>query len=250
MSDHFASGLLLADWPAPPGVHALQTTRAGGVSPGAYASLNLGSNTHDAPQHIAANRRRLREALALPAEPVWLRQVHGTAVIDAAVPAGAATPEADASVSAQAGVVCAVLTADCLPVLFCSDDGRWIAAAHAGWRGLAAGVLEATIARAPLPPARLMAWLGAAIGPAHFEVGPEVREAFVAVLPAAAAAFRAGRGDRWLADLYALARLRLAAAGIDRVHGGGCCTYADAARFYSFRREPDTGRMATLIWRD
>ncbi|WP_028009511.1 peptidoglycan editing factor PgeF [Solimonas flava] len=238
-----------ADWPAPPGVHALQTTRAGGDSGGPCAALNLGSNTGDDPDRVAANRARLRAALDLPAEPAWLRQVHGTAVVDAATVGGAA-PEADASATTQAGVVCAILTADCLPVLFCADDGSWIGAAHAGWRGLAGGVLEATVAVAPRPPSRLLAWLGAAIGPEHFEVGPEVRAVFVARQPQAAAAFRPGQGDRWMADLYQLARLRLAALGLTRVYGGGLCTYADVARFYSFRREPQTGRMATLVWRD
>ncbi|WP_028080517.1 peptidoglycan editing factor PgeF [Solimonas soli] len=244
-----AAAFLHADWPAPAGVHALQTTRLGGVSAGPYASLNLGSNTADDPARVASNRARLRAALALPREPAWLRQVHGCTVVDAATVAGEA-PAADAGQSGLPGVVCAVLTADCLPVLFCADDGSWVAAAHAGWRGLAAGVLEATLRCAPLPPARLMAWLGAAIGPGHFEVGPEVREAFVGARPEAGAAFAPGRGDRWQADLYALARLRLAGAGLLRVHGGGLCTYADAVRFYSFRREPHTGRMAALIWRD
>lgn len=241
-----------AQWPAPPGVHALQTTRAGGVSAAPYDSLNLGSNTGDAPAAVAGNRRRLYEQLQLPSEPCWLRQVHGTEIVDAAL--SAATPAADAACTTRAGVVCAVLTADCLPVLMCSEDGTWIAAAHAGWRGLAAGVLEAALARAPLPPSRLLAWLGAAIGPAHFEVGPEVREAFVAAQEQDAQAFRRGDGDRWHADLYRLARLRLARAGLSRVHGGGLCTYADARRFYSFRRachegQGETGRMATLIWR-
>jgi len=240
---------LHADWPAPAGVHALQTTRHGGVSEAAYASLNLGSNTDDDPARVIANRARLRTALALPREPAWLQQVHGTTVVDAAA-VGAEPPLADASQTTAAGVVCAVLTADCLPVLLCADDGRWIGAAHAGWRGLCAGVLEAVVARAGVPPQRLLAWLGAAIGPAHFEVGPEVRDAFVRAQPQAEAAFRAGRDDRWYADLYALARLRLQRIGVQRIHGGGLCTYADAGRFYSYRRAPASGRMATLIWRD
>lgn len=240
-----------ADWPAPPGVHAVQTVRAGGVSTGAHATLNLGSNTRDDAARVAVNRRLLREGLRLPREPAWLRQIHGVEVIDAAaVDAAALPPAADAAQTTAAGVVCAVLSADCLPVLFCADDGRWIGAAHAGWRGLAAGVLEATLRSAPLPPSRLLAWLGAAIGPAHFEVGPEVRAAFMAIDPAAADAFTPGRGDRWHGDLYRLARQRLARAGLERVHGGGLCTYADAARFYSFRRDPETGRMASLIWRE
>lgn len=244
---------LLARWPAPAGIHALQTTRAGGVSPAPYDTLNLGGNTGDEPAHVAENRRRLREQLGLPSEPLWLRQVHGVTVQEA-VNIAAEPPCADAACTTQAGVVCAVLTADCLPVLFCSDDGQWLAAAHAGWRGLAAGVLEATLARASRPPARLLAWLGAAIGPAHFEVGPEVRAAFVQVHEEDAMAFAPGHDGRWQADLYQLARLRLARAGVSRVYGGGLCTYADAQRFYSFRRAchrqaPETGRMATLIWR-
>jgi YfiH family protein len=238
-----------ADWPAPAGVHAVQTTRHGGVSEAAYASLNLGSNTDDDPARVTANRARLRAALALPREPAWLKQVHGTTVVDAAA-VGAEPPAADASQTSAAGVICAVLTADCLPVLFCADDGSWIGAAHAGWRGLCEGVLEALVARAGVPPQRLLAWFGAAIGPAHFEVGPEVRDAFVRAQPQAGMAFRAGRGDRWHADLYALARLRLQRIGVQGIHGGGLCTYADAERFYSYRREPASGRMATLIWRD
>ncbi len=241
--------VVAADWPAPPRIHALQTTRRGGVSRGACATLNLGSNTVDAAQHVAANRQRLRETLQLPREPVWLGQVHGTTVIDAAACTGGETPSADASATTASGTVCAVLSADCLPLLLCAEDGSWLGAAHAGWRGLAAGVVEALVARATTAPSRLLAWMGAAIGSAHFEVGPEVREAFLAVQPESARAFRRGRDDRWHADLYLLARLRLARAGVSRVYGGGLCTYADAARFYSYRREPDGGRMASLIWR-
>ncbi|HEY9545026.1 MAG TPA: peptidoglycan editing factor PgeF [Solimonas sp.] len=240
--------VVAADWPAPPQIRAIQTTRVGGVSGGAYDSLNLGSNTGDDPAAVRANRQHLREGLKLLAEPCWLRQVHGTRVVDAAQ-CVAEAPAADASETTAHDVVCAVLTADCLPVLLCADDGSWIGAAHAGWRGLVAGVLEAVVARSGLPPSRLLAWFGAAIGPAHFEVGPEVRDAFVAAQADARAAFRAGRDDRWHADLYALARLRLQRAGVQHIYGGGLCTYADAVRFYSFRREPDTGRMATLIWR-
>jgi len=247
--------LIEADWPAPAGIHALQTTRVGGVSPMPYGELNLGSNTGDAPTVVAQNRRLLREQLALPREPAWLRQVHGRQVIDAsALSANDPAPAADAAATSAAGVVCAVLSADCLPVLFCSDDGQWIAAAHAGWRGLAAGVLEATIARAPQPPSRLLAWFGAAISPLHFEVGPEVRAIFVEACADDAAAFVPGRDGRWQADLYQLARLRLARTGLQRVYGGGRCCYAEAQQFYSFRRachqgQAETGRMATLIWR-
>lgn len=240
-----------ADWPAPPGVRAVQTLRDGGVSAAPYASLNLAAHCGDAPQAVSENRRRLRAYLELPAEPTWLQQVHGVAVVQAGshpeVDGG--VPEADASWTAEPGVVCAILTADCLPVLFSADDGSVVAAAHAGWRGLAAGVLEATVAALPVAPQHLLAWFGAAIGPQMFEVGPEVRAAFVGQDPAAAAAFTAGNGDRWLADLYALARLRLQRVGVTRIYGGAACTYTEAERYYSFRREPRCGRMASLIWR-
>ncbi|HEY0973508.1 MAG TPA: peptidoglycan editing factor PgeF [Solimonas sp.] len=238
---------LAAAWPSPPGVRAWQTLRHGGVSVSPYDQLNLADHCGDDPVAVAENRRRLRAALELPSEPGWLRQVHGVAV--AALPA-MGTVTADASWTAQPGVVCAVLTADCLPVLFAAVDGSVVAAAHAGWRGLAAGVLEATLAAMPIAPGRVQAWLGAAIGPAAFEVGPEVRAAFVSAQPEAEAAFRPGQGDRWMADIYALARLRLTAAGVAAVHGGNACTMTEARGYYSFRREPRCGRMATLIWRD
>lgn len=242
-------GFLDADWPAPAGIRAGQTTRAGGVSMGAFSSFNLAEHVGDAGSAVLENRRRLREQLRLPAEPGWLRQVHGIAVADAAA-AGGTTPEADASAGDARRVVCSILTADCLPVVFCSDDGQWIAAAHAGWRGLAGGVLEATVRAAPCPASSLLAWFGAAIGPERFEVGPEVRDRFIADDAAAKSAFKPGHGDRWLGDLYALARVRLRRAGVSRIHGGGLCTVTDAERFYSFRRDPVCGRMATLIWRD
>ncbi|HEX4895473.1 MAG TPA: peptidoglycan editing factor PgeF [Solimonas sp.] len=239
--------VLRADWPAPPGVHALQTLRGQGASIGPWAGLNLGDHCGDEPACVAANRLALREGLHLPGEPGWLRQVHGTAV--ARLPATVPLPEADAAWTDRAGVVCAILTADCLPVVLAADDGSVVAAAHAGWRGLAGGVLEATVAALPVAPQRLRAWMGAAIGPAAFEVGPEVRAAFVGRDPATAVAFRPGAGDRWLADLYALARRRLMQMGVSRVDGGGECTYGAADRWYSFRRDRLCGRMATLIWR-
>lgn len=241
-------GIVHADWPLPPGVHAVQTERRGGFSQPPFDGFNLGDHCGDDPGHVARNRARLRTVLALPAEPRWLRQVHGTAVV-AAHEAWAET-QADASWTDRPGVVCAVLTADCLPVLLASDDGRVVAAAHAGWRGLAAGVLEATLAALPVAPSALSAWLGAAIGPRAFEVGPEVREAFLRVQPRSADAFRPGIGDRWHCDLFALARERLARAGVERVHGGGVCTHDTPDRYYSFRRDARCGRMATLIWRD
>lgn len=237
-----------ADWPAPPGVRAVSTLRLGGVSQGAYDSLNLAAHVGDAPARVAANRRRLRESLALPAEPFWLNQTHGLAVAQARRESGL-PPEADASFSGEAGVVCAVMTADCLPVLFCDRAGTQVAAAHAGWRGLAAGVLEATLAA--LGGGDWMAWLGPAIGPQAFEVGPPVRQAFLERLGEdGQAAFRQTGENHWLADLCALARIRLARAGVNEVYGGGHCTYADPGCFFSYRRDGQTGRMATLIWRE
>jgi YfiH family protein len=234
------------EWPAPPRVKACVTTRRGGVSDSPYDSFNLAEHVGDTASAVAANRRRLHEALALPTEPRWLAQVHGTTVL----PAASAGPgcEADASFTTRPGVVCAVLTADCLPVLLCDRGGGVIAVAHAGWRGLAAGVLEASVAALGLPGESLLAWLGPAIGPGAFEVGDEVREAFMALEPSAQAAFRPSPSGRWLADLYALARQRLAMCGVHAVYGGDYCTYTDAARFYSYRRDGRTGRMATLMW--
>lgn len=241
-----AETFLRADWPAPAGVHGLQTTRLGGASRGPYAGFNLATHCGDDPAAVARNRSLLRESLSLPAEPAWLNQVHGCAV--AQPPLAGAPPAADASVAEGRGQVCVVMTADCLPVLFCAEDGSAVAAAHAGWRGLAGGVLEQTVAALRRPPSRLLAWMGAAIGPGAFEVGPEVREAFVAQDADAAACFTPGRPGKLQADLHALARLRLRRAGIERIYGGGLCTFDDAARFYSFRREPVSGRMATLAW--
>lgn len=249
---------LRPDWPAPPWVRAAATTRAGGLSTGAYAGLNLADHVGDDPERVAENRARLRVALALPAEPLWLNQVHGCEVAQGSGVVPGCT--ADAAVTRCPGVVCAVLTADCLPLLLCDRGGRVVAAAHAGWRGLAAGVIERTLGAmrealgevprdAPVDaPADLLAWLGPAIGPAAFEVGPEVRAAFLDTDPGAAAAFRSGAGDRWLADLFRLARARLERAGVAGVYGGGVCTYSDPERFYSYRRDGVTGRMASLIW--
>lgn len=245
-----ASDFLVPDWPAPPNVHALVTTRAGGASTGSWQGLNLATHVGDDPAHVALNRAWLRAHL--PVEPLWLEQVHGVACVQAeAATCGAI---ADASVSRTAQQVCAVMTADCLPVLFCSRDGQVVGAAHAGWRGLLAGVLESTIAQMQVPAMAVMAWLGPAIGPQAFEVGPEVRAAFLAAVDSAAAraateaAFTA-HGEKWLADLYALARLRLHTLGVSAIYGGGLCTYSDAERFYSYRRDGATGRMASLIWR-
>lgn len=239
---------LFPDWPAPPNVRAASSTRAGGVSAPPWDSLNLADHVGDDPQRVAENRRRLREHLRLPAEPFWLQQVHGCDVADAGAAGEGAVCAADAAVATRPGAICAVLTADCLPVLFCSRRGDWVAAAHAGWRGLAAGVLEQTVRRAPADAADVLAWLGPAIGQAAFEVGPEVRAAFLADDAGAAGCFLPSPAGRWLADLYGLARRRLARCGLGWVGGGGLCTHADAARFFSFRRDGTTGRMASLIW--
>lgn len=234
---------LIPDWPAPAHVRALQTLRTGGCSPAPWASFNLGDHVGDEPARVAANRAELRRQL--PAEPLWLQQVHGTVVVDAAQAPQATT--ADASFANEPDQVCAVMTADCLPVLFCDRAGSVVAAAHAGWRGLLDGILECTIAALPVVPGELLAWLGPAIGPERFEVGGEVRAAFVAHDAQAAGAFRP-HGDKWWADIYSLARQRLQAAGVTNIHGGGQCTVSDAERYFSYRRDGVTGRMATLIW--
>jgi polyphenol oxidase len=240
-------GWLAADFGALAGVCAGTTTRAGGMSRGSLASFNLAAHVADDPAAVAANRARLRADLDLPAEPLWLRQVHGAEVV---VHDGTQrAPEADAAVSFEPGRVLAVLTADCLPVALASRDGARLGLAHAGWRGLAAGVLERTVAALGVPGAELRAWLGPAIGAEAFEVGAEVREAFVAVERADAAAFTPNERGRWQADLYALARARLGRLGVTGIAGGEECTFRDAGRFYSHRRDPRGGRMATLLWR-
>lgn len=236
---------LVPDWPAPKSVRAAMTTRRGGFSTGPYASFNLASHVGDDARAVAENRRRLREALALPSEPQWLDQVHGRRVVNLA---GPVTESADAAVAFGPGAVAAVLTADCLPVFLTSRSGHRIGLAHAGWRGLLAGVIEETVKAMVTDPADMIAWLGPAIGPAAFEVGGEVRRMFVATDPDSAAEFRAGRGQKYLLDLPGLARRRLADAGVSAVHGGNLCTVSDPARFYSYRRDGQTGRMAALIW--
>jgi len=242
---------ILPEWPAPRGVHAAVTTRHGpGISTGAYARFNLGLRSGDTTGAVVSNRDALRHALDLPSEPRWLRQVHGTTVAQLGPLASDEEPQADAAVAHLPGTVLAILTADCLPVLFCSEDGARIGAAHAGWRGLAAGVLEATIAAMGASPGRLLAWLGPCIGGASYEVGEEVRAAFVEGDPQASACFVGTRPGHWRCDLAGLARRRLAAAGVTRVHGSGFDTLADE-RFYSYRRDgASSGRFATLIWRD
>lgn len=247
--------LLQADWPAPPGVRALTTRRHGaGISPAPFAQFNLG-NRHaadgDSPANVEHNRQLLQQGLALPSAPHWLRQVHSSTVLrfDAAPVAGASEPVADAAVTSVPGVVLAILTADCLPVVFAATDGSEIGAAHAGWRGLADGMLEATVAAMQTAPSQLRAWLGPAAGPAEYEIGEEVYHAFVGHDAAAAAAFVATRAGHWKVDLFALARQRLQVAGVDagNIHGGTVSTMADPD-LYSHRRDRRTGRMATLVW--
>jgi len=235
---------LTPDWPAPANVHALSTTRNGGVSTPPYASLNLGDHVGDDPQAVARNRALLRQQL--PAGPLWLKQVHTTVVATADTATG--IPEADASVARSHNKVCAVLTADCLPLLLCDRQGTVVAAAHAGWRGLAEGVIEATVKAMHADPADLLAWLGPAIGPDAFEVGDEVRAIFLAADDAAANAFTPHGDGKWLADLYLLARLRLSRCGVGHVSGGEHCTFREENRFFSYRRDQTTGRMASLIW--
>lgn len=238
-------GFLVPDWPAPADVRAVMTTRGGGVSEAPWASLNLATHVGDDPAAVAENRRLLRVALELPAEPSWLNQVHGREV---ARLGGILPPAADAAVAFERGAVCAVLVADCLPVFLANREGDRVGLAHAGWRGLAAGVVEATVVALGCDPAHLVAWLGPAIGPQAFEVGDEVRAVFVTDDRAAAAHFTAGPEGRWFADLPALARRRLMACGVASVHGGGHCTVSDPTRFYSYRRDGVTGRMAALAW--
>ena len=242
---------IVPDWPAPPGVRALVTTRAGGVSRGAYAGLNLGMHSGDAVEDVARNRACLRQWL--PAEPLWLRQMHGTTVVEA--DGIDRSPQADAALARRPGTVCAVLSADCLPLLLCDQAGTVVAAAHAGWRGLSSGVIEQTLQRMHRSPESLLAYLGPAIGPAAYEVGPEVREAFAVADRAAPGCDAEGGGaftpagpGKFHADLYALARRCLARSGVTRVYGGGYCTYTERERFFSYRRDGATGRVASLVW--
>jgi hypothetical protein len=237
---------VVPEWPAPARVRAFFTTRDGGVSTGEYASLNLGAHSGDSAENVARNRAIVREEL--PAMPRWLAQVHGTAVaaVDELSPGDVAT--ADAAIARSAGHVCAVLTADCMPVFLTDGAGTRVAVAHAGWRGMSAGVIENTLRTLGAPSRDVLAWLGPAIGPDAFEVGPDVHRAFTAEDPGAAEAFRPHGQGKFMADLYALAARRLARAGVDRVFGGGFCTLRDAARFFSYRREKRSGRMGAFIW--
>ncbi|MEA3277678.1 MAG: peptidoglycan editing factor PgeF [Pseudomonadota bacterium] len=235
------------DWPAPTRVRAFCTTRRGGASAGPFSSMNLADHVGDDPAAVARNRAILRDRLGLPAEPHWLSQVHGCAVARTEVDERGC--EADAVLAFRSGEVCAVLTADCLPLLLCDRAGTRVGAVHAGWRGLVDGVIEAAVERLETPPDELLCWLGPAIGPGAFEVGDEVRERFLTQGRAeAAAAFRPSDNGRWLADLFALAIGRLRALGVEQVWGGGLCTHSDGERFFSYRRDGITGRMASLIW--
>lgn len=236
---------LTPHWDAPNHIHAAMTLRNGGVSKPPFASLNPATHVGDDLKAVAANRLIIKELLALPAEPVWLEQSHSNRVICADQPLD---NHADASFTTQAGVVCVVLTADCLPLLFCSEDGEKIAAVHAGWRGLLNGIIRQTVST--LQTNRLLVWLAPAIGANCFEVGSEVREAFIAKNTQFTHAFVAYSAEKWLADIYQLARIELLELGITKIYGGEFCTMTDAQRFYSYRRDAQTGRMATLIWKD
>jgi hypothetical protein len=238
---------MVPEWPAPAAVRAACTLRTGGVSAAPFESLNLGKHVGDEPAAVAENRRRVAAALSLPSEPVWLSQVHGTRVAE--VDSESEPAAADAAVSRQRGRVLAIQVADCMPVLFASIDGAVVAAAHAGWRGLSAGVLEAAVAAMQVEPRRILAWLGPAIGAEHFEVGEEVRSAFVAHDPHSADALVGNARGRWQCDLLQLARRRLAQLGVGHVSAANLCTYAARDRCFSYRRDGRTGRMSALIWR-
>ncbi|HEY2464208.1 MAG TPA: peptidoglycan editing factor PgeF [Steroidobacteraceae bacterium] len=239
------------DWPAPRGVRVLSTLRGdarSGASKAPYGYFNLGDHVGDDPAAVAENRRRLRLATGLPGEPAWLSQVHGSEVAELDLPAS--WGPADAAITRRPSTVCAILTADCLPIIFATDSGDTVAAAHAGWRGLAAGVIEATMRAMRAPPGSLVAWLGPAIGPKHFEVGAEVRDAFLAADAQAGEAFQPNARGRFMADLGLLARRRLQGLGVNRIYGGGECTFTQANRYFSHRRDGITGRQATLVWRE
>lgn len=237
-----------ANWPGPDGIVAGCTTREGGVSEGEYATLNLGAHVGDAIEHVAENRRRFTAHCELPGAPLWLNQVHGTNVV--VDPHSTEPPAADAAFTRQSGMVCAVMTADCLPVLLVSVTGQELAAAHAGWRGLCDGILENTVRQFQAPPSNILAWLGPAISQKNFEVGDEVRQKFVGYDAQTARLFSRNDNDRWQADLYGLARQRLMQAGIQQIYGGDYCTYDDSGRFFSYRRDGPCGRMASFVFRN
>lgn len=236
------------NWPAPATVKAYTTTRQGGVSGAPFNNFNLGDHVGDDDNAVAQNRLLLRNTLQLLAEPKWLKQIHSTQVILAEQIT--ADTQADAAYTRQAKVVCAILTADCLPMLICDRAGTIVAAVHAGWRGLASGIIEQTIQTLQTPPADLLIWLGPAIGADVYEVGAEVRAQFITADPLAEQAFKANANQRWLANMYLLATLRLKHCGVTAIYGGDYCTYSDPERFFSYRRDGQTGRIASLIWLD
>ena len=246
MSTDPAAHLIWPDWPALGTVKAVTTTRLGGISQGCFASFNLGFHTQDDAAAVRHNRQQLYQILGLTQEPAWLQQVHGTTVVDAAEVAEPVM--ADASVCRQPGKACVVMTADCLPVLLCNRAGNRIAAVHAGWRGLAAGIIPATFEAMQCPAEELMVWLGPAIGPEAFEVGAEVRAQFLQLDAGNQECFKLSPKGRWLADIYELARGQLRALGITAIYGGSWCTVSEPERFYSYRRDGSSGRMASLIW--
>lgn len=241
------SSFIIPNWPAPKNVKSLQTTRMGGVSQGVFTGFNLGDHVADDPSYVALNRNQLTEQL--PSAPKWLTQVHGVDVVNGATCEQAVS--ADASFCHEPSVVCAVMTADCLPVLFCDEQGQQVAAAHAGWRGLLDGVIEQTLQTFTAPMNQVLVWLGPAIGPQAFEVGAEVRAAFVEKDPVAEVCFKpSGQANKWLADIYGLAKLRLQAVGVTQIYGGEFCTFSQTDTFFSYRRDGQTGRMASCIWRE
>jgi YfiH family protein len=245
MAEH-QSMLLMPEWPAPSSIKAVMTTRYGGISKPPYDSLNLGEHVGDDPQSVLENRRLLASVANLPSMPIWLNQVHSASVLDCGVTIGSNTADAITTVRPQQ--VCVVMTADCLPVLLCNQAGTRVAAVHAGWRGLAEGVIEAALSHFNDPVDQILAWLGPAIGPEAFEVGLEVRERFIQDDLRASGAFVAGRPGHWMTDIYQLARIRLERAGVGFIGGGDYCTVTDNNRFFSYRRDGVTGRMASLIW--
>ena len=260
MSSAASPAVITPDWPAPARVRAASTERRGGASEGPYTSCNLATHVGDEASAVAANRRALAAALGLATEPCWLEQIHGSTVLDLGQERGytssserrrgVSPPTADGAVTSRPRQPCAVMTADCLPVLFCDTSGTRVGVAHAGWRGLAAGVLPAAVARMGIEPRAMLVWLGPAIGQAAYEVGEEVRQALMHSVPGAETCFEPNAAGRWQADLCGLARLSLQGAGVNGIYGGGVCTYTESERFFSHRREAPCGRMATLIWLD
>ena len=246
MSSNIVPGFIEATWPAPKHIRAFFSTRQGGVSNAPYASLNIAQHVGDAREHVNENRAILKQQLHLPSEPAWLQQVHGVQVVDLDKPT--MSNEGDASITRKLDRVCTVMTADCLPLLMCNTSGTVVGAAHAGWRGLHAGVIEETVNALDQDPADVLVWLGPAIGPRAFEVGNEVKQAFEQHDSRATSAFTPSKPGHWFADIYALAKQRLQSMGIDRIYGGEFCTFNDEEQFYSYRRDGKTGRMASLIW--